>query len=307
MKCSKNHDVTNTSIDPFVNKNNGCIICSGNVPWSEKYNDFKKECEGRKYKLLTTEEEWKKYANSDFKPKMICDKGHTVKNTSISSFVSQNSGCMICFGNVPWSERYSEYKEECEKINFKLLTTEEEWKKYANIDFKPKMICDKGHQVTNTSIDKFIGSNRGCPECVNKTEGKFNKYLNENKEKLKIKSFEIHYKPEWANLKQSHNTSYEFDFIIELTNDVKIIIEIDGRQHFTQVSNWESPLHVQIRDKIKERLALRNRYSVLRLNQEYIYNDKNNWQDKLENYIFNKIEFGAKLDVTDYTDSKRYI
>ena len=30
-------------------------------------------------------------------------------------------------------------------------------------------------------------------------------------------------------------------FLIELTNDVKIIIEIDGRQHFTQVSNWEVP------------------------------------------------------------------
>ena len=68
-----------------------------------------------------------KYANKNFKPEMICDKGHTVKNTSIRSFVSQ--GMLSECGNVPWSERYSEYSEKCEKINYKLLTTEEKVEK----------------------------------------------------------------------------------------------------------------------------------------------------------------------------------
>ena len=144
-----------------------------------------------------------------------------------------------------WSERYSEYKEECEKINFKLLTTEEEWKKYTEKDgndFKPNMICDKGHQVTNTSVLlSSVRASTRCPECVNKTEGKFNKHLQENQEKLKIKRIKIHYQPNRANLKQTHNTYYEYDFKVELTNDVKIIIEIDGPQHFIQVSNWEFP------------------------------------------------------------------
>ena len=69
---------------------------------------------------------------------MICDKGHTVKNTSIHHFVNQNRRCMICCGNVPWSERYSEYKEECEKIKYKLLTTEENGKNMLIINLNQR-------------------------------------------------------------------------------------------------------------------------------------------------------------------------
>ena len=311
MKCDKEHEVKNTSIGSFIS-GKGCPCCSRHIPWSELYLEFEEKCAERNYILLTPKDEWKdctEKEGNNFKPKMKCDKGHEVINTCISSFM-YGRGCIYCSGHKPWSERYNEFNDMCSKRNYILLTSKKEWedgtKKYA-INFKPRMECPKGHEVTNTSINKFINCNRGCPICKNKTEEKFNKHLHENKEKLKIKNFEIHYKPEWANLKQSHNTSYEYDFIIELTNNVKILIEIDGIQHYVQVSNWKNPLLAQIRDKIKERLALRNNFSVLRLNQEDIYNDKNNWQDKLEKYIYNKLDFATKPDVTDYVDSKRYL
>jgi very-short-patch-repair endonuclease len=69
-----------------------------------------------------------------------------------------------------------------------------------------------------------------------------------------------------------------FDFCIE---EYKIIIEVDGEQHFIQVSNWDSPEETRKRDKYKMEKALENGYSVIRILQEDIYYDKNGWKDKL--------------------------
>ena len=106
---------------------------------------------------------------------MICDKGHIVKNTSKSFF---KGVCITCSGKVPWLND-TRYSEECEKINYKLLTTEKEWKEGTEKDgndFKPKMICDKGHTVKNTSITNFVGSSTRCPECVKLRENLINIY-----------------------------------------------------------------------------------------------------------------------------------
>ena len=55
-----------------------------------------------------------------------------------------------------------------------------------------------------------------------------------------------------------------FDFCIE---EFKIIIELDGLQHFKQVSNWQSPETIQSTDKYKMRLANKHGYSVIRIFQ----------------------------------------
>ena len=61
---------------------------------------------------------------------------------------------------------------------------------------------------------------------------------------------------------------------------VKLIIEIDGRQHFEQVSNWNSPDDTFEHDAYKMEQALNNGYSIIRIFQEDVWNDKNNWQNK---------------------------
>jgi len=198
------------------------------------------------------------------------------------------------------------------------------WHPTKNENEKPRDICKGTHDKhwficpeENCGHDFDIAiyhvtGNRWCRYCVNKTEGIFHKYTDENKDILKIKSIKIHFKPVWANFKethfkQTHGTYYEYDFIIELTNGVKIIVEIDGPQHSRQVSNWNSVLYTQIRDKIKERLAVKNGFNIIRLNQEDIYNNKNDWNKKFENYINRKFECKDRIDVTDYADGKRYI
>jgi very-short-patch-repair endonuclease len=73
-----------------------------------------------------------------------------------------------------------------------------------------------------------------------------------------------------------------FDFCIPEYN---IIIELDGLQHFKQVRNWSSPEEQNKSDKFKEKCANDNNYSIIRLLQDDVFNDKYNWLDELKNNI----------------------
>jgi very-short-patch-repair endonuclease len=65
----------------------------------------------------------------------------------------------------------------------------------------------------------------------------------------------------------------------------KIIIELDGRQHFEQVLNWSSPEEQYENDKYKEKCANNNGYSTIRLLQEDVLYDEYNWLEELKNAI----------------------
>lgn len=61
----------------------------------------------------------------------------------------------------------------------------------------------------------------------------------------------------------------------------KIIIELDGAQHFRQISNWQTPEKQFENDKYKETCANNNNYSVIRLLQEDVLYDTYDWISKL--------------------------
>jgi very-short-patch-repair endonuclease len=61
----------------------------------------------------------------------------------------------------------------------------------------------------------------------------------------------------------------------------KIIIELDGAQHFKQVSNWQDPLKTQQIDIFKTKQANANGYSVIRLLQQDVWLNKNNCINRL--------------------------
>jgi hypothetical protein len=76
-----------------------------------------------------------------------------------------------------------------------------------------------------------------------------------------------------------HLESYlPFDFCIP---EYKIIIELDGPQHFQQISNWSSPEEQFENDKYKETCANDNSYSVIRLLQEDVFYDTYDWVKEL--------------------------
>jgi very-short-patch-repair endonuclease len=125
--------------------------------------------------------------------------------------------------------------------------------------------CNNDYTAILYSITK---NNCWCSCKKNKTEDiLFQKLKN-------IYNITRQYKVEWCK-----NKSYlPFDFCLE---KYKIIIELDGRQHFVQVENWDSPEKTQQNDKYKMNCAYTNGFSVIRILQDDIFNDKYDWANQL--------------------------
>ncbi len=151
---------------------------------------------------------------------------------------------------------------------------------YSNADTKILIICSKHGEFKQSPYEHLSGY--GCPNCVNKTEGKLYKQL-----QVLFPNIIQQFKVDWCK-----NKSYlPFDFSIR---EHKIIIELDGIQHFEQVSNWKSPEKTQETDKYKTECANANGYSVIRLLQEDVFKDKYDWKTELVNNI-NKIISECKI------------
>ena len=116
-----------------------------------------------------------------------------------------------------------------------------------------------------------------CPSCKNKTERKLHEWL------VKTYSYKVikEYKPLWCKNSKT-NKDLPFDFFIK---DLKLIVELDGPQHFKQVQNWKSPTLTRNRDIYKMKQAITQGVSVVRILQEDVYKDKNNWEKNLKSFI----------------------
>jgi very-short-patch-repair endonuclease len=130
--------------------------------------------------------------------------------------------------------------------------------------------CNKLHEFSATL--SHIVNGTWCPICVNKTE----EILYE-KIKIEYPNIISQYKTDWC--KNNNTKKYlRYDFVL---HEYKIIIELDGEQHFTQVSNWKSPEEQFDNDKFKQECANNNGYSIIRILQVDVFNDKYDWKTEL--------------------------
>ena len=145
---------------------------------------------------------------------------------------------------------------------------------YINARTKIIIICKKHGEYEQTPDSHLRGC--GCPFCINKTEFILYEYT-----QLLNYTITKQFKQDWC--KNNNTNKYlPFDFCIE---EYKIIIELDGIQHFEQVSNWSSPEEQFKNDKYKQTCANENGYSIIRLLQEDVFNDKYDWKTELVNNI----------------------
>jgi hypothetical protein len=143
--------------------------------------------------------------------------------------------------------------------------------KYINTEIKVDIKCPQHGIFSQTPHNHLNGAK--CPTCKTKTESKL-------LEKVKIiyPTIKPQFKSDWCKNKKT-DRCLPFDFIIE---EYKIIIELDGLQHFKQVSNWQSPEEANKRDIYKMKCANQNGYSIIRLLQEDVYSDKYDWLSELK-------------------------
>ena len=163
---------------------------------------------------------------------------------------------------------------------------------FKSSDKKCWFKCDVCNYEFKSFLKKVYRNNQWCPHCKNKTELKLYKWLLKHD---KIKNVKREFDPKWCSTQYRHMNKkkelkngkyqYRFDFLITFNNNQKLIIELDGRQHFEQVRNWKTPLEHQIRDKYKEFKANKHNIPLMRCIQEDVYMDKNKWEVKLKTQL----------------------
>jgi len=177
------------------------------------------------------------------------------------SSLCDDENCEHCFkrsfASLPVSTNWSDKNDKTPRQVFRMSN-----KKYI-------FDCDKcGNEFK--MVVSSVATGHGCGKCKHKTELKLYNFL-----LGKFNNIVSQFSPEWIGVRR-------FDFCLE---DIKIIIELDGRQHFIQVKNWDPPETTQSIDKEKMRLANTNGYSVIRILQEDVFLNKYDWKEELINAI----------------------
>ncbi len=194
---------------------------------------------------------------------------HITKNNTWCNFCSEVSpkqlcakelNCNICFNRSFASIDKSKY--------WSIKNNKEACQVFKSSGKKAWFTCDKCNNDFESKIC-HVTDGSWCPNCKYKTEDKLHAILKENYPSIKSQ-----YKVDWCKDKKH----LPFDFVLE---DMKIIIELDGPQHFEQIGNWKTLEHTKTRDLYKMHCANENGFSIIRILQNDVLKDKYNWLSEL--------------------------
>lgn len=181
------------------------------------------------------------------------------------------SGCIDC-----GIEKRSKQKINIASAKFWEIANKDDRFDFSQFEYKKSsekstIICKKCNAAFQSCPSNYL-SNKGCPFCKKKTEVKlYEKLINKYTVERQINR-------EWCkNIKTK--CYFPFDFCIE---DGKIMIELDGIQHFKNVKHFgKTPEEQKARDLYKQKCANDNGYSMIRIYQEDVYFDTFDWLDEL--------------------------
>jgi very-short-patch-repair endonuclease len=130
--------------------------------------------------------------------------------------------------------------------------------------------CETCHSSFDSKLYNVL-TGYWCPFCKKKTEAILNAFLEAEYPIKKQARFD------WCRFSETGNIM-PFDV---MRKDHPILIELDGNQHFIQVSNWGTPEIVQKKDVEKIQKSIQNGYSIIHLPQEDVWHDRFDWRAAL--------------------------
>ncbi len=284
-----------------------CIFCNHEY-LSKVCNVTKaKSCKYCSSKILCTDDVCVYCFNKSF---ASCDKANfwSKKNLKKAREIFKNSNliflfdCNVCLhefsgkpnniiSNFTWCP-YCANQKLCLNIDCKLCS-DKSFESCEKAKYWSKKNIYMPRQIFKNSTKRVIFD---CPECNNEYSAKVyyisygnwcNCVLRKTEKKLYNRLLKYNFvvtsevKFDWC-INLETKKYLPFDFVIE---EYKLIIELDGPQHFKQISNWLKPEIRQDFDIYKMKKAIENKYSILRLLQTDVLNDDNNWEVKLINNI----------------------
>lgn len=171
--------------------------------------------------------------------------------------------CMTCYNKSFASVYESKFWSKNNKLSPRQM--------FKNIKTICDFNCPSCKEIYSSRLDS-VTSGSWCPCISLKTEKKLRDYL--------VKFYDTLIKPQ-AKFEWCKNIKHlPFDFLMKV---YRIIIELDGRQHFKNIPFFKSDYKIiQQRDKYKMECANKHGYSIIRILQEDVLYDKNNWQADLD-------------------------
>jgi very-short-patch-repair endonuclease len=265
--CKEHGDFEQTPSNHITHKE-GCQKCVGNyLSNAEEFIEKAKLIHNDKYDYSNIN-----YINNHTNVTIIC-KEHSDFEQTPQTHLS-GCGCKCCGIATMKIKQKTDVDDFIKNANI-IHNNKYEYSKMNYINARTKIVVTcKIHGDFEQQPDSHLRG-CGCPYCVNKTEFILYEYLQ------KLYETTTQFKKDWCK-NNDKNKYLPFDFCIE---ELKIILELDGRQHFEQVMNWKTPEEQYENDKYKEKCANENGYSIIRLLQEDVFNDKYDWKTELINNI----------------------
>lgn len=179
--------------------------------------------------------------------------------TTVRYHLQPSAGCPTCRGYTPWTYDYFMFRSRA--IHGESVDRSEikETDFTDGIQSRMKLRCTTCQCTWTDTIRIHILDGKRCPHC-NNHQSKGEVRCAEILRKMKI-VFE-------PQVRWVENKHYSFDFGFSI-GEQKYVLEFDGMQHFRRApgfhktqENFNAQVH---RDIVKNRLALRNGYRVIRL------------------------------------------
>ena len=208
---------------------------------------------------------------TSMKPVTLICKKHGVFPIRPNNHITSQMGCFICGHNMNILST-NDFIEEAKKIHGETY----DYSKviYSKMAEKVKIICCICNEEFEQTPSNHITHKQGCGCLKNKTETKLYKALKQIYPTL-IKDF----KKNWCKNKKQ----LPFDFCIP---EHKTIIELDGGHHFYDIKYYKRTFIEQHETDIyKEKCANDNGYHTIRLLQEDVWFDNNDWLCALQRKI----------------------
>ncbi|AYV75148.1 MAG: restriction endonuclease [Terrestrivirus sp.] len=295
--CNKCNHTFQTQLSCVTYRNHWCPYCANIKLCNDSICDY---CIKKSFKSHPKSKYWsdkngvtpdKVFKSAHSKFIFNCDKCPHEFLIRLNDLSQQNCWCPHC-ANKSFCQK--DFCVDCYKKSFATHYRSKYWsirngilphKVFLNTNSKFFFNCKDCKNEFEASVNDISQHDSWCPHCVNKTETKLLTIL-----KNYYPSIICQTKFEWCKNKETQNF-LPFDFTI---NEFRIIIELDGIQHFEQIGKWKSPDEIHKRDVYKMNCANKHNWSIIRLLQEDVLYDKYDWLTELIENI-NKIKVDEKI------------
>ncbi|SIP85823.1 Restriction endonuclease [Pacmanvirus A23] len=272
-----------------IGLNRWCSYCANKILCSDKNCQvcFKKSFANHKKSKYWSDKNILKprdvFLSSCKKYMFNCKCGHEI-TLSLNHISCEGKWCAYCSNNILCLDNSCQI---CFNKSFASHPKSQYWSNKNNTTPRQTFLQSNNKYIflcneCNNEFSAFIYhiNNMGvwCPCIHNKTEAKLYEFLKRN-------NYNVTRQPKFSWCKNdATGRLLPYDFLVE---EFKLIIELDGGQHFKQVMDWKSPEEQQKRDLYKMKCANEREYTVIRILQNDVWLDKNNWFDILINCIKN--------------------